>query len=338
MSRFDNLDRRDRVRLLFSGLAMFSLVALGMLIATPAFSYLPLFTRANGTGHADHWDFNAFPVTFRINPETKDNIRGSISAPDAITASFATWVAAPNAALVVNRGPDTTLTSEGFDGNNIICFVCTADFADDSDTIAVTVTTVSDRPGEDTKHGTTSLFAGQILDADILFNPSVDFTTGGTGGESLQTIAVHEVGHFFGLDHSGVVRALMFPFAPDLQTTLSYDDVAGISSLYPKNPADVPTGTIAGTIRSTSGGPIFGAHVFADSTSTALPYGLGVRKSAISAVTRPDGTYSIQGVPIDTYIVTAEPLDDPVSNRNIEGYASAFGKGSVQTGFKTRWH
>ncbi len=332
------LNRSTRIRLASSLVAIVLLTTVAFLLAKPAFSYLPLLTRANGTGNPDHWDFTAFPVTFSINPATNSNITGSLAAADVVNTSFGTWLTAPNTALSVTRGPDTSLSKAGFDGVNLVCFTCTGDFSQDANTLAVTMTTVADAQGQDTKHGGTSRFAGQILDADILFNPSVKFTTGGTAGQDIQTIATHEIGHFFGLDHSAIVRSIMFPFAPDLQTALSYDDVAGISSLYPKNPADVPTGTIAGTIRAAGGGPVFGAHVFADSTTGTLAFGSNIRKSPIGAMSGPDGTYSIQGVPIDSYTVTVEPLDDPVSNSDISGYASAFGKSSVQTNFNTRWH
>jgi hypothetical protein len=130
----------------------------------------------------------------------------------------------------------------------------------------------------------------------------------------------------------------MFPFAPDVSTTLSYDDVAGISLLYPKGMPDVATGSIAGTVTLQGGAAVFGAHVFADSISTNLPFGSNIRKSAIGTMSRPDGTYKIDGVPADSYTVTAEPLDDPVTDSDISGYASAFGKGSVQINFGTHWH
>src|SRR5207244_13399351 len=101
---------------------------------------------------------------------------------------------------------------------------------------------------------------------------------------------------------------------------------------------EVPTGTISGTVRW-GGSGVFGAHVFADSTSAAEPFAaFNVRKTPIGTLTLPDGTYVIRGVPADSYVVTAEPLDLPVADSDLGGYASAFGKGSVQSGFTTRWH
>jgi hypothetical protein len=338
MRNFLKCDRSTRLRILWAAAAMAVFVGIGILLVSPAFSYVYLLTRSNGMANADHWDLSAFPVSFTINPSVGGNMKGSRAAADVINASFGTWQAAPNTALNVSRGPDSSLTSKGFDGVNLICFVCTADFSKDEKTLAVTITTTADAVGEDTKHGGRSTFAGQIIDADIIFNPAVDFSTGGGSGDDLQTIATHEIGHFFGLDHSGVVRAVMFPFAPDMETTLAYDDVAGISHTYPKSGPDVAVGNINGTIKFVSGSPVFGAHVFAESTTTAQPYGPTVRKSPIAALTNPDGTYSITGVPVDQYTVTAEPLNGPMDNSNIEGFASAFGKSAAQTNFNTRWH
>src|SRR4030095_11977740 len=126
--------------------------------------------------------------------------------------------------------------------------------------------------------------AGDILDADILFNPNHIFTTVGPGDgeiEDLQTVATHEIGHLFGWPHSAVVRAMMFPFAPESERTLSYDDVAGISSLYPAVNKAVPTNAITGIVRI-NGSAVFGAHVFAEPQTGALPMAqFNVRKSAI---------------------------------------------------------
>jgi hypothetical protein len=338
MKKFLKCDPATRLRILAATATIAVFVLMGTFLVSPAFSYVPLLTRANGTANADRWDFSSFPVSFTINTSAGDNIKGSRSAADVLVASFQTWQTAPNTAITISRGPDSSQTTHGFDGVNLVCFVCKADFSKDASTLGVTITTTSDIPGEDTKHGTKSTFAGQILDSDIVFNPDIDFSTSGGSGQDLQTIATHEIGHFFGLDHSGIVRATMFPFAPDVETKLSYDDVAGISRTYPKSASGVPVGSISGTVKFVSGSPVFGAHVFAESTTTAQPYGPTVRKSPIAVLTNPDGTYTITGVPADQYTVTAEPLNGPMDNSNIEGFSSALGKSAVQTTFNTRWH
>jgi len=321
-----------------------TLVVLAVVAVLPAFSGLTQFTNpaGGGTPSPDHWDFTAFPVVWQINPATGSNITGNRAVTDVITASFNTWLSAPNLALQVSRGGDLSDTGAGFNPNssgntNLVCFVCSGDFSQDSSTLAVTISTTEDRPNTADGHGGRSRFVGQILDADILFNPSVQFSTGNGAGQDLQTVATHEIGHFFGLDHSGVVRAMMFPFAPDFEVTLGYDDVSAMSQLYPKSSADFSTGVIAGRVALNSS-PVFGAHVFAQSVTNDVPVGSGIRKTPIGTLTLPDGTYRITGVPADQYIVVAEPLDQPERNMDVSGYPHAFGQAAVQTNFTTRWH
>jgi Matrixin len=328
-------------------LAVAALFAITALMVIPAVSGIPEYVHpaAGGTPGASHWDFSAFAVTWQLNPSTGSNVTGSRSVADVLQASFATWQAAPNTALQVSRGPDSNSTSPGFDANsssnfNLVCFVCQGDFSKDTGALAVTITTLEDRPGGPTGHGGHTTFVGQIIDADILFNPSTQFATSSDGtGQDLQTVATHEIGHFLGLDHSGVARAVMFPFAAPNETTLSYDDVAVVSSLYPKGSADYPPATVSGTVTLSGSGPIFGAHVFLDSTTGSEPLsGFNVRKSPIGTLTFPDGTYRITGVPADSYTVAAEPLDDPVKNGDVSDYGPAFGRQSVVTNFTTRYH
>jgi len=304
----------------------------------PAFAWLPEVT-GTGTPATDRWNFGGFPVAWNLNPQTGSNIQGSRSVHDVIAASFATWLAAPNATINVSEGPITTVSSEAASpaSVNLICFVCTdADFSKDNTTLAVTITTTTDSAGQNDGHGGTAAFAGELIKADIIFNPSVQFSTDPGGvGEDLQTVATHEIGHFLGLDHSAVVRAVMFPFASDL-TTLSYDDVAGISALYPKGTPDYTSGSISGTVQFASGTPVFGAHVFAESTTTSEPLGPNIRKSPIGTLSKPDGSYTISGLPADSYNVTAEPLDGPVSSSDIDGFPSAYGRDTVDTNFTTK--
>ena len=329
-------------RIAFS-IALILLVAL--LLVLPARSYLNGVTRPSSGGNPalDRWDFTSFSVQWSLNPNRGSNITGSRSVEQVMEASYATWRNAPNASLGITRGANTTQTQEGFNQDsssniNLICFVCAADFSEQPESLAVTITTVSNQTGEADGHGGSSRFVGQILDSDILFNPNKTFSTGGGSGQDLETVATHEVGHQLGLDHSGVVRAVMFPFAPDLLTTLAWDDVAGLSVAYPKSSPDVATGSVSGSVSVVGGGAVFGAHVFAEPVSTSGGYGGNIRPSPISNLTRPDGTYQIQGLPGGSYLVVAEPLDQPVTNENVGNYAPPFGRSTVQTNFKTRWY
>jgi len=311
-------------------------LAASLLIATPAFSFLPELT----SSQPDHWNLaspTSFP-TWDLNPSTSGaHISGSQSVAQVMQASFGTWTGAPNTAASVLRGPDSSVTQEKNSPSNInlICFVCSDAPFGGTETLAVTVTTTANGPGASDGHGGTTQFAGQIIKGDISFNPSTQFDTGGGTGQDLQTVATHEIGHFFGLDHSAVVRAVMFPFAPNVLTTLGYDDVAGIASLYPQGTPDVATGSISGKV-TLSGSAVFGAHVFANSTTPALAF-TNIRKTPIGTLTLPDGTYTISGVPPDSYLVVAEPLDLPVSDSDVS-WASEFNQANVQTNFTTRWH
>jgi hypothetical protein len=311
-------------------------MAVLLLAVAPGFSYLPSLTTPGP--QPDHWNPAAFPIMWNLNPSITGNVHGVRPVADVMQAAFKTWTDAPNAVLSVARGVDSPVSSEAASPANInlICFVCSdADFSKDAKTLALTITTTSST-------ASTTMFVGQILKSDILFNPASNFTTDGTcpSGVTCQdvlTVATHEIGHFFGLDHSGVVRAVMSPAASSL-VTLGYDDVAGISVLYPKGSPDVGTGNISGVVSMSGGGGIFGAHVFAESITSNTPFTSGVRKTPIGALTRADGSYSIQGVPADSYVITAEPLDGPVSTSDVSGYPQAFGQPQVQTNFTTRWH
>lgn len=301
--------------------------------ARPATSYVSNYTSSGSTAFPDQW---ASTPRWNLNPSRNSNIGPGRDVADVMQSAFAAWTNAPGSAADASRGADSSATSAGFNSENLICFVCQGDFSKEAETLAVTITTTSTQAGTSDGRGGTTQFAGQILDSDILFNPSRNFGTEGSGDHDLQTVATHEIGHFFGLDHTGVVRAVMFPFSPALQRQLAYDDVAAISTKYPDGGQS--NAFISGSVRL-GGSPVFGAHVIAESVTGADPWGgAGIRKSPISTLTFPDGTYRIQGLPPDNYTVTAEPLDLPVVNRDVQDFGQAHGNRSVQTNFTTRWY
>jgi hypothetical protein len=302
---------------------LISIAVLMVMAAQPGSPYLFNLTE----NVRDHWP--VLPVHWSLNPQRNPNIQGARTVADVMDASFLTWQRVPNAAVSAVRGTDSSKRESGNDGINLICFVCAADFSEEAETLAITLTTVL-------VGGTDS---GDIIDADIFFNPNRTFTTEGTpGSEDLQTVATHEIGHLFGLSHTAIVRGTMFPFAFENTRTLSYDDVAGISTLYPAVSPVVTTHAVSGVVRLNNTG-VFGAHVFAESQTGAQPFSaFNIRKSPISTLSTPDGSYRIDGLPPDTYIIVAEPLDLPVTNDEINGFAGSFDRNAVQTNFTTRWH
>ncbi len=169
----------------------------------------------------------------------------------------------------------------------------------------------------------------EIVDADIIFNSATNFTTlASTTRFDIQGVATHEFGHTFGLNHSAVASATMFPTTSTGKTdarAISVDDVAGINGVYQTIPNFWSTGVVTGTITQ-SGSNVYGAHVVARSVVDGT-----IRAAAMSL---PDGTYSISGLTPGPYQIYVEPLDGPVSDSNIQSSFFTTGKNTTfQTTF-----
>jgi uncharacterized protein (TIGR03437 family) len=171
----------------------------------------------------------------------------------------------------------------------------------------------------------TITFAGQIVDADITFNPSLAFSTNGlyVGGSSLnqandiEGTALHELGHVLGLHHATLNSALMIPSALQAfpNRSLSIDDIAGINADYGVN---ISGGSMSGKVTDSSGNPIFGAAVQLTDSNSGVP--------TVSQITDTNGNYSIVGFPASTYKIWVKPLDSPYTasaNYSATEYATA---------------
>jgi uncharacterized protein (TIGR03437 family) len=137
-----------------------------------------------------------------------------------------------------------------------------------------------------------------ITRSTVHLNRNLTIAPGPSYNESFFMTVVHEMGHALGLQHTFTSSTMST--ATTRSTSLAHplddDDIAGISVLYP-NASFPGTGSITGRI--TSGGS--GVHL---ASVVAMRPGTG----AISALTSPDGTYRIDGIPQGSYYVYAHPL------------------------------
>lgn len=250
---------------------------------------------------------------------------------------------------VATAGACTNDSESNIDGLNTICFNQSSAAGFTTGVLAFTRVITANAPGVSVGSSPPAAFAGQILDADTLFRndgqatfatPSGLAGPQGPGAYDLESLLIHELGHWFALDHSGVWRSIMFPFAPppgqflgDRPTAqapdgpLSDDDRTGIRSLYP-DPNDVQhTGSIRGKVlpanaftlvamaspapgSSVTG--MFGAQVVAvdaDSGAVAAATLAGWSCDPANPPVQFDGSYDIERLPVNhSYMIYAEPL------------------------------
>ncbi len=167
--------------------------------------------------------------------------------------------------------------------------------------------------------------SGRISDADVLFNGnSFSFTTSQVSGRyDVQDVAVHELGHVVGLDHTGWAGASMYPYVNStviLHRSLSQDEWRGMRGIYPSG----SHASISGTVRRTSDSSVVkGATVFARDSNG---------RTAAADLSSETGTFNIKGLPADTYTIYVRPLDYPVSSSNLGGSRT------IQTDFEATVH
>lgn len=79
------------------------------------------------------------------------------------------------------------------------------------------------------------MFSFLDLAGDVHFDDAEVFTVRSPKGRDLMWVAVHELGHSIGLDHSELKGAVMYPWYQSTDGKdfdLSPDDVNGAQSLY----------------------------------------------------------------------------------------------------------
>lgn len=79
-------------------------------------------------------------------------------------------------------------------------------------------------------------FNGGTLAGDIVINSTMAWQI--NSDYDLESVAIHEIGHSLGMDHSTISQAVMYASYTGLKQSLNTDDVAGIQSLYQARQSD----------------------------------------------------------------------------------------------------
>lgn len=309
--------------------------------------------RAVAAGRSVQWStaLGTDPLTVTTQDQTPVGRLAEIG--QVITQSIAVWSGVSGTTLQSIPATVTTTAVQnacGSDGVNSICFG-QVDLAFTPGVLAFSRVITADRIGVQLGSGAPSTEIGEILDADVYFNPTDPHTTYATpaalgstpAAYDLESLLIHELGHTLGFSHSAVWSAMMFPFAPTPGTfsgarptagqpdaPLGEDDRTGLRVLYPDASDVVRTGSIRGRIVNANplslplSPPgvtgVFGSQVVAVDAESGAIVGATAGGWSCSGAgpTQFDGGYAIERLPVGhSYLVYAEPLNGAVDPSQI---------------------
>ena len=306
--------------------ALLAALLVFVLTPLPAEAYLHLGVRIAGQSVNLRWDER--PVRWFATDRGADGVSGA-QFQAAIARAFATWEAVPTATISFQ----------------FVGFTSAEPFDDDD----ISVLGFRSEPGMERVLGATGFvidtLSGEIVESDVFFNAAFPWSISAAGDAArfdLESVALHEIGHFVGLGHSMVGEteprpeggrrvlgsaAVMFPISlgrGNVQDrVLQPDDVAGVSDLYPDANFRARTGVARGQVQRNGAG-VLGAHVVAFSVKTGALVG-GFTLST-------DGGFEIAGLEPGPHVIRVEPLDDA----DVESF---FGSQTrVNTSFRVTFH
>jgi len=169
----------------------------------------------------------------------------------------------------------------------------------------------------------------------------------GLSNTTFKLLIAHEIGHFFGLDHSQAnidnqeaisgtsilcktniqsAYPLMYPFICRNEESLHQDDISALSALYPDASAANDFGTLQGQFVDTAGNAILGANIWAENTTTGttisvvsdyLAQGTGFYKLNL-----PPGNYTLHANSINTLFNSGSGIGPYANDINDRSFTS----------------
>lgn len=275
---------------------------LALALTVPTLASTRLTYDIQGTPTALEWAPTAFPLVYEVDQRITQVRAGAEAMVDG---AFAAWSSLPETNIQFQTRGVTNQISDMSEGRIVVSL------ADDlfKGQGALAMTTYSfDRT------------TGHFTDADIMVDPSLL-----NGKFNFQMALEHEIGHVLGLDHSGVISAVMYPFlsSGDTPATFDSDDRIGMAMAYPKSDPTMNGATLTGRVLGSTG-PIFGAQVVAVSDRG---------QPVATALTDATGEFSLAGIPSGAYRIYAEPLDGPVDPNALRGSWRGASRESFPTQF-----
>ena len=272
--------------------------------AQPALAYLKFGVSIGGRQLTLKWAQT--PVRYFVSNQGITDV-GVTELQSALDRAFTSWQSVPSATITYQFGGITSAQPGRDDGSSTLGFQSRPEL----DRVLASTSFLVDRT------------TGALVESDIFFNTAFPWSVsaaGTTGRYDLESIALHEIGHFSGLGHSALgetelrdtggrrviaAEAVMFPiaFPPGsiAGRTLKADDIAGISDLYPESDFQSNSGSISGHVTKDGQG-VFGAHVIAfDVAHGSMVAGFSLNSQ---------GQFSIAGLSPGVHILRVEPIDD----------------------------
>lgn len=254
-----------------------------------------------GARHTEYWASEDMPFTYYINASGAPGI-GDGSDFAAIQSAMSAWAAIPGVDFSVSyAGTTAQENAAALDRINLVTFV------DDEYQFGAAVIAV----GISTSFTVDSLYEGkqyrpgQIVDADMIFNPLKAFRTptAGAQGTDIQSVATHEAAHLFGIAHSPVRTSTMFYVLVPGTGAASLETEDGLVFLkaYPDSETLADATRLSGRVLDgTTNEPVPGAIVYA----------IDAAGDTVAAdYTLPDGGYTFLGLESGSYYVAIHPLD-----------------------------